>query len=154
MEIVEKGAGVYRCQCRNCATEYEMYRFSDFSYGMWLLQTVDGRDYAYLECFDNPDFDDLSRHIKKLYPQLTDTDQAHWLHRILGEVCDPINGKPLDVLLGLKCPSCGSTDVKELDAHAQSSTKLSIPVVTFTNWRQKSETKKIALITKRINRKE
>lgn len=127
MNLVETGAGIFRCKCLSCYHFYDSYRFSDFSYGEWLIRTVDGRHYAYLMGIDNPDFDDISRVIHVTHPQLSDTEHADCLHRILGSLCDPIEGQALDMLLGLKCPACGSTDIEDSDPHPYTSMRLSYP---------------------------
>lgn len=152
MPIANVGAGVYRCECRQCKTAFNKYRFSDFLYGEWLVQTDDGRDYAYIRVMDNPTFNEIARLIDSLYPHLSEGDRGSYLHRILGDIADPVNEKPLDMLLHLKCPNCGATDIKELDASPVSGVILHIPEVAFDQWHRLNGQEKITTIVALINR--
>jgi hypothetical protein len=148
---------VFRCECRNCGKQSEIYRFSDFEYGRRLLRTEDGIDFGLEICYKDKVFEEVEKMVDSFYegvdiPNFRELKLAEYFDKVFGLTCDPINGKKIDASKLPTCKYCGSSNKETFEYQPPRFIDLEVPLITHDLWEQKSESEKQIIINSALEK--
>ena len=148
---------VFRCECKNCGKESEIYRFSDFEYGRRLLRTEDGIDFGLEICYKDKVFEEVEKMVDSFckdmnIPKFRELKLAEYFDKVFGLTCDPINGKKIDASKAPVCKYCGSDSIETFNYQPPKEVELEVPLITHDLWEQKSESEKETIINSALEK--
>lgn len=116
----------FKADCLIC--DFWHYRpfLGDFSYGKFIAQGSTGETFAYLNGLKNVGWDRLVHLADSL------SSDASFFQWLVSQCLDPISGVSLSICNGIRCPECGSSDIKLHDSMPTGSVDL--PEATFTRF--------------------
>ena len=147
----------FEAHCSDCNESFAVPLLSDFAYGEFILQTEDGKAFAYMNAIIEKSFELISGLVKEINQSENskklrvgnsyssgDLKRLHW---VIAQCADGIGGAKLGNQF--RCPNCGSTDVSYGDTVAVRD--YAIPVVSFERFRALSESEKKGRIRELYN---
>ena len=127
---------VFKCICKKCFYEFESYNLSEFVYGARIIYTKDRKYSALINFLEDDTYeqvkDILSEYIKK--KNFSTKTKIEYFRKVLGLVCDPINGIELDTSSKIYCPNCLSIEIDRYDTNPRRFIEKEIPLVTHERW--------------------
>ena len=115
-----------KADCRTCGFWHYRPWLSDFSYGEAIAQGSTGETFAYLNVLNNAGWDRLVELADGL------SSDASFFQWLVGHCLDPISGVPPSSSGGVRCPECGSSDIKLHEGMPTG--RVELPEATFTHF--------------------
>lgn len=148
---------VFRCECKNCRRQSDIYRFSDFEYGRRLLRTEDGIDFGLVISYEDKVFEEIEKMVDSFcknmdIPKFRELKLAGYFDKVFGLTCDPINGKKIDASKTLVCKYCRSDNIETFNYQPPKDIELEVPMITHDLWEQKSESEKETIINSALEK--
>lgn len=141
-----KNVELHRVKCLGCSREYYKPFISNFSYGEFVMESVDGKTFAYLSSYDNSDWDN----IKSVFDAAFKYDTTQWneyrihFQSIFGKLADRIETAEVQIVQKNRCRYCQSSDLEVSETDVGGNTE--IPVVTFVEFNEHSREEREQLI--------
>lgn len=126
---------VFEYLCGSCGTTFKAAGISDFSYGEFVLCSLNGYE-VYLDSISDPIFKEVACLVEKhpLLKQSKPDQEASIMQRVFSIACDPDpKGEPFQIYLPPKCPKCGQINPESWDV-SEPIESMDLPSVTHSNW--------------------
>jgi hypothetical protein len=127
----------FKAKCASCNTEFECPSFGDFSYGLFIFTTKNGRDFRYYHAIEHP----ITKLVEPLLPNgISFID-------FVASIADSVGGESL--VSHHVCPFCGSAKLSYWDGSKMAS--LNVPPAEFSLFLSLSGSEQACLVKKFAN---
>ena len=144
---------VFEYLCGSCGTAFKAAGISDFSYGEFVLRSLDGYE-VFLDSISNPIFEEVARLVEShsLLKGASNERKANAVQEVFSIACDPDpKGEFFQMYLPPKCPKCGQINPECWDV-SEPIESMELPSVTHFGWESLTAEEKSEKIDAEIRR--
>ncbi len=150
---VRKEEGV----CKKCGEIKKFYYLSDFSYGEKLILIKNGKDYAYVNLFEDDALENLNEItnsvLEKYNVTLNRMMFAECINKLFGLTCDMIDNELVDTSnCNKKCKHCGYDKFSFGNDLKEAIIDIEIPVVTHLRWNSLNDADKLKSVENELRK--
>lgn len=142
--------------CKKCARPVKFYYLSDFTYGARLILVNNGKEYAYINLFEDKVFSEFEEMLKDYLNtngiEINNKDFYKLMDTVFGITCDDIKGHSVNFDDEMKkCINCGSIEFDDNLLEPDKIVTASFYEITHVNWEKFNYLEKENLLKKAMN---
>lgn len=103
----------FKAKCKDCSNDFLIPLLSDFAYGEFIARGQFGKEFGYLNSFEQKAWGMIDEIFKSLRSndKNKEDDESACFQKVVGKCIDKIDGEEFSIVSGPVCPKCFSRKI-------------------------------------------